>query len=38
MESNLMRTQVQLLLFAIIVLSRNAAAEEPKPQPVRTLI
>ncbi len=32
-----MRTSIQLLLISVIALSLNAAADEPRPQPVRTL-
>jgi quercetin dioxygenase-like cupin family protein len=33
-----MRTRVKLSLLSIMALSFNAVADEPKPQPVRTLI
>ena len=33
-----MRAGIQYSLVAIIALSLNAVADEPKPQPVRTLI
>jgi quercetin dioxygenase-like cupin family protein len=38
MESHLMPSRVQISLLAIVALSLNAVADEPKPQPVRTLI
>jgi quercetin dioxygenase-like cupin family protein len=38
MESRPLHTRFQLSLVAAIALSLNAAADESKPQPVRTLI
>jgi len=38
MESKPLHNRFQLSLVAAIALSLNAAADEPKPQPVRTLI